>query len=461
MYKYSHALLLLLISFSVSGCMTTDDIFGVKTFEKISLVDLLTAEKSPVLVSEVKLASAKSKSALVQAIIETPSSARTIAAASVAGAQVLVTKTRKSSKIDITGATGLNADPWPLSGNSLLPATTASISAQQLLSDNGQTERSILLSQLAAEMALLQVEVAVDASLKALIEANYIKVSSENTIKIIDHYLDLYNAREELVLSAVAAGVLSKSDELELRSLRNNTLSDRTNAVLAVSKADSFLKTSLKLYYRDAMSELASLDDIEILPEFLLEESPNKKLLDRKSEQLNLEIDIQRNKNKPSSNWRTSLSSPTSRGANTTLYGGVTIGFPVADGGESAAQIESLSKELEVTELDRQVLIQEVALSEKNWTEFLKYYLLQKVLIKERIEISEQSLEELELRLKAGRSDISRLAREILSKAQAEIELVQLEARYLSERVNAQSSSGQTCWLFSMCDTIKASLPKN
>jgi len=111
--------------------------------------------------------------------------------------------------------------------------------------------------------------------------------------------------------------------------------------------------------------------------------------------------------------------------------------------------------------LDRQVLIQEVSLSKKNWTEFLKYYLLQKVLIKERIEISEQSLEELELRLKAGRSDISRLAREILSKAQAEIELVQLEARYLSERVNAQSSSGQTCRLFSLCDTIKSSLPKN
>ena len=133
----------------------------------------------------------------------------------------------------------------------------------------------------------------------------------------------------------------------------------------------------------------------------------------------------------------------------------------MTDGGESAAQIESLSKELEVTELDRQVLIQEVALSEKNWTEFLKYYLLQKVLIKERIEISEQSLEELELRLKAGRSDISRLAREILSKAQAEIELVQLEARYLSERVNAQSSSGQTCNLFSLCDLIKNSLPTN
>ena len=461
MCKYSHALLLLLISFSVPGCMTKNDIFGVKLFEKTSLVDLLTSEKLPVAVPEAKLLPVKSTSSLVQAVMEAPSSARTIAAAGVAGAQVLVTQTQKSSKIDITGATGLNADPWPLSGNSLLPAASASISAQQLLSDNGQTERSILLSQLAAKTALLQVEVAIEASLRALIEASYIKSSSEDTIKIIDHYLDLYNAREELVLSAVAAGVLSKSDELELRSLRNNTLSDRTNAVLAVSKADSFLKSTLKLYYQDAMSELATLDDIEILPKFLLEGSPDKKLLDLKTEQLNLEINIQRNKNKPSSNLRTSLSSPTSRGANTTLYGGVTIGFPVADGGESAAQIESLSKELDVTELDRQVLVQEVDLSEKNWAEFLKYYLLQKVLIKERIEISGQSLEELELRLKAGRSDISRLAREILSKAQAEIELVQLEARYLSERVNAQSSSGQTCRLLSLCDTITASLPKN
>ena len=54
MYKYSHALLLLLISFSLSGCMTSDDIFGVKRFEKMSLAELLTAEPSPVLVPNVK-----------------------------------------------------------------------------------------------------------------------------------------------------------------------------------------------------------------------------------------------------------------------------------------------------------------------------------------------------------------------------------------------------------------------
>jgi outer membrane protein TolC len=143
------------------------------------------------------------------------------------------------------------------------------------------------------------------------------------------------------------------------------------------------------------------------------------------------------------------------------LYGGVTIGFPVKDGGEAAAQIEALSKELEVTKFDQQALIQEVALAEKNWVEFLKYYLLQNELLKERVAISEQSLEELELRLKAGRADVSKLAREILSKAQSEIALVQLKARYLREKVNAESVTGQTCSLFSLCGKIKNSLPTN
>ena len=461
MYNYRSLILLLLTIFLVPACMTTNDIFGVETFKKISLVDLLTAESSPILSPETKRVPVKSKSALVQALLEAPSTARSIAAAQAAVAQVSVIKTQKSSKIGITGATGLNADPWPLSGNSVLPAVTASITARQLLSDNGQTDRSISLSELGANAAFLEVEVAADQLLKVLIDAHDIKTASEKTIKIIDYYLDLYNAREELVLSAVAAGVLSKSDELELRSLRNSTLSDRTNAVLAVNTADSILKTNLKLHYQQAMLDLAALHDGDSSPSFLLQNSPKNELLKVRSKQFNLEIEIQRSLNKPTSNLRTSLSSPTSRGGNTTLYGGVTIGFPVKDGGEAAAQIEALSKELEVTKFDQQALIQEVALAEKNWVEFLKYYLLQNELLKERVAISEQSLEELELRLKAGRADVSKLAREILSKAQSEIALVQLKARYLREKVNAESVTGQTCSLFSLCGKIKNSLPTN
>ena len=231
--------------------------------------------------------------------------------------------------------------------------------------------------------------------------------------------------------------------------------------MLAVNTADSVLKTILKLHYQDAMSDLAALHESEKSPEFLLQNSPKKKLLDLRSEQINLQIEIQRSRNKPTSNLRTSLSRPTSRGANTTLYGGVTIAFPVKDGGDAAAQIGALSKDLEVVGFDRQAFTQEVTLAKNNWEEFLKYYLLQNVLLKERVEISQQSLEELELRLKAGRADVSKLAREILSKAQSEIALVQLKARYLREKVNAESSTGQTCSLFSLCSKIQNSLRTN
>ena len=461
MHNYRTILLPLLASFSVSACMTTDDIFGVNTFKEISLANLLISKSPPVLSTEPKRAPVKSTSILVRAVMEAPSTARSVAAAQAASAQVLVTKTQKSSKVNISGATGLNADPWPLSGNSVLPALSASITAQQLLSDNGQTDRSITLSQLASNGAFLEVEVAVDQTLKALIEANDIKTASESQITIIDAGLELYNSYEELVLAAVQAGVLSKSDELELRSLRNNTLSDRTNAVLASNTADGYLKTTLKLQYKRAMLELATIHDSNSSPTFSLENSPKKKLLDLRSEQINLEIEIQRSRNKPTSNLRTSLSSPTSRGANTNLYGGVTIAFPVRDGGAAAAQIKALSKELEVTEFDQQALIQEITVAEKNWAEFLKYYLLQNELLKERAVISDQSVEELKLKLKAGRADVSKLAREILSKAQSEIALVNLKARYLREKVNADSVTGQTCRLFSLCDTIKNSLPTN
>jgi outer membrane protein TolC len=228
-----------------------------------------------------------------------------------------------------------------------------------------------------------------------------------------------------------------------------------------VSTAESFLKTTLGRHYDTAMLDLAALHEDNLSPNFSLEGSPSKKLLDLRSSQLSVEIEIQKSRNKPTSSWQTSLSSPQSRGSNTTLYGGVTIGFPVADGGEAAAQIEALTQELAVTELDLQVLSEETILAEKNWSDFLQYYLLQKVLLKDRLEISRQSLEELELRLKAGRADVSKLAREILSKANAEIALLQLEASYLSEKMNAQASTGQTCSLFSLCDTIAISLRVN
>ena len=63
-----------------------------------------------------------------------------------------------------------------------------------------------------------------DETLQKVIEAYGTRLAAKETVKIIDYYLGLYNARENLVKTAVQAGVLSNSDYLELRSLKNETL---------------------------------------------------------------------------------------------------------------------------------------------------------------------------------------------------------------------------------------------
>ena len=114
MHKYRPFLLLLLISFMLPACMTTDDIFGVKRFKKMSLAEFLTAEPPQIVIPSVKKSPVKkSTSALVQAVMEAPSAARSIAAATAASAQVPIVESQKSSKVNITGSTGLSADPWP------------------------------------------------------------------------------------------------------------------------------------------------------------------------------------------------------------------------------------------------------------------------------------------------------------------------------------------------------------
>jgi hypothetical protein len=54
MHKYRPFLLLLLISFVLPACMTTDDIFGVKRFKKMSLAEFLTAEPSQIVKPSLK-----------------------------------------------------------------------------------------------------------------------------------------------------------------------------------------------------------------------------------------------------------------------------------------------------------------------------------------------------------------------------------------------------------------------
>ena len=128
--------------------------------------------------------------------------------------------------------------------------------------------------------------------------------------------------------------------------------------------------------------------------------------------------------------------------------------FPVKDGGEAEAQIAKNSQDLELTGVEQKVLGQETALAEQSWNNFVTYFKSQEILLIERKSISEKRINELQLRLKAGRSNVIDLAKEILAGAQAEIALIDLNTEYFLKSISSLSATNQTCVLFNLCGSL-------
>ena len=134
--------------------------------------------------------------------------------------------------------------------------------------------------------------------------------------------------------------------------------------------------------------------------------------------------------------------------------------MPLKDGGKAAAKIEALLKELDVIVLETDTLKQKTILANERLSNFLDYYHKQNSLLLERKKISEERIVELELKIKAGRSDISVLAKQFLTNARTEIALEQLNYERSSEILAAVAVTGQTCELLDICDAIIAGIAK-
>ena len=136
------------------------------------------------------------------------------------------------------------------------------------------------------------------------------------------------------------------------------------------------------------------------------------------------------------------------------MFAGVTMNFPIKDGGKSEATIAALQKELEVNALEVSTYEQEVTLAQQGLDNFFAYYEKQKVLLNERKRIADERIVELELKLKSGRSDVSALAKEFLALAQTEIAIERLNFDRKAKTLSALSVTGQTCELVRLCNAI-------
>jgi hypothetical protein len=177
-------------------------------------------------------------------------------------------------------------------------------------------------------------------------------------------------------------------------------------------------------------------------------------LLELKKSQIQTEIELQKLSKTLTTNWQSTVSSPKSRGAGSTLFAGITIGLPIKDGGRSVATISALQKELEVTALEVATYEQEVTLAQQGLDNFFAYYEQQKVLLSERKQIAQDRIVELELKLKSGRSDVSALAKEFLALARTEIAIERLNFDRKTKTLSALGVTGQTCELVRLCDAI-------
>ena len=396
------------------------------------------------------LALKTNSSALVQATVSKPAVSRALTSAAVAKKRVAITRTQKEITVSASGSSGFKTDTDDGSEGVLIVGVTA----QKLLNDNGQTDRSIYLSELLAETARLESQIAFDQALNQILDAYISQSSALEVDRIITYYVTLFNEREDLVQTAVNAGVLSNSDYLELESLKNEILSAQAQSVFQSNTSASFLITSLGAQYDAAMAEIAKRYTATSDSKLSTKNSNQVKLLALKKSQIQTEIELQKLSNTLTTNWQSTVSSPKSRGAGSTLFAGITMGLPINDGGKSAATIAALQKEFEVNGLEVSAYEQEVTLAQQGLDNFFAYYEKQKILLNERQRIAKDRIVELELKLKTGRADVSALAKEFLALARTEIAIERLNFDRKTKTLSALSVTGQTCELVRLCDAI-------
>jgi outer membrane protein TolC len=413
-------------------------------------------QPSSVLTYDKPMALEANSSALVQAIVSKPSVSQALTSAAVAKERVAITLSQKELTVSGSGSSGFKADTDDGSEGVLIVGVTA----QKLLNDNGKTDRAIYLSELLAETSKLESQIAFDQALQQILDAYIARSTALEVDRIITYYVTLFNEREDLVQTAVDAGVLSNSDYLELQSLKNEILSEQAQAVFQSNSSASFLRTSLGSNYDAALAELVKRYAPTSGSKLSTENSNQITLLGLKKSQIQTEIEIQKLSKTLTTDWQSTVSSPKSRGAGSTLFAGITVNFPIKDGGRSAATITALQKELEVNALEVSTYEQEVTLAQQGLDNFFAYYENQKVLLNERKRIAEDRSAELELKLKSGRADVSALAKEFLALARTEIAIERLNFDRKTKTLSALGVTGQTCELVRLCDAIGTGISK-
>ena len=127
--------------------------------------------------------------------------------------------------------------------------------------------------------------------------------------------------------------------------------------------------------------------------------------------------------------------------------------MPVKDSGVAKAKIAGLEQAL-ATLGHEQVMLEQTSKLAQSELQIFKFYKVETTLLEQRLSISRARVEALELRLRAGRTDVKTLVKEILSSAQSQVAQVELQGDLLSQSIKAAISAQSTCALIRLCGDI-------
>ena len=413
--------------------------------------ELITQSKSPTNQKIREFEEPKVTSSVIKALLNDPKTQRSVQSIYLARLETDSVETDGKTKFNASGSAGV-LDEYETEAREMAFGT---IRADRLIDDNSRVSDSVKLANIKTEIQISTLDLELNKSLGEILKAYNQLILARETSKILIHYLEKYEAQEILLDKAVSIGAISNSENLELKGLVVEARTKLANSELISKKSDNILKSKLNKLYKRSIKELGSKIEQPYQWNLTSPRNTNLLIIDLKMKTIDMQIALEKKRLRPTNKLSVSATSPQSKSRNLTLFAGLTVDFPIKDGGKSETQVKLLEKQKLILDLEKKDLKRNILLMEDQWISFDKVQKKQRKLLEDRLKISKQRLKELEVLQRQGRVNFTSYVKEILVVANTEIDIINVNASYFEEILKRTEMTSSTCKLLKLCTELE------
>ena len=412
--------------------------------------ELITQSTSPTN-QKIRVEEPKVTSSVIKALLNDPKTQRSVQSIYLARLETDSVETDGKTKFNASGSAGV-LDEYETEAREMAFGT---IRADRLIDDNSRVSDSVKLAKIKTEIQISTLDLELNKSLGEILKAYNQLILARETSKILIHYLEKYEAQEILLDKAVSIGAISNSENLESKGLVVEARTKLANSELISKKSDNILKSKLNKLYKRSINELGSKIEQPYQWNLTSPRNTNLLIIDLKMKTIDMQIALEKKRLRPTNKLSVSATSPQSKSRNLTLFAGLTVDFPIKDGGKSETQVKLLEKQKLILDLEKKDLKRNILLMEDQWISFDKVQKKQRKLLEDRLKISKQRLKELEVLQRQGRVNFTSYVKEILVVANTEIDIINVNASYFEEILKRTEMTSSTCKLLKLCTELE------